>query len=170
MAACLVIVAIVAFATLLFYLPRAIGRGAAKVMFKNANAKAMDEIYTITSFTAPAEPTAVQHAVDEHLGLAHDIPPVLGKLHISEARDNRLRIALGSKLGTEWTGVATFHPDDSGGTTGTYQVTNWTLHDGVVQSTKLVDGMARIREQIAAAVTEQGGTTQSHLAPATQRK
>jgi len=27
-----------------------------------------------------------------------------------------------------------------------------------------------IREQIAAAVTEQGGTTQSHLAPATQRK
>jgi len=95
-AAFLVIVAIVAFATLLFYLPRAIGRGAAKVMFKNANAKAMDEIYTITSFTAPAEPTAVQHAVDEHLGLAHDIPPVLGKLHISEARDNRLRIALKS--------------------------------------------------------------------------
>lgn len=170
MAASLVIMVIVAFATPLFCRHRDIGRAAAKVMYKNANAKAMDEIYTITSFTAPAKPTAVQRAVDEHLGLTHDTPPVLGKLHISEARGNRLRIALGSKLGTEWTGVATFSPADSGGTTGTYRVTNWTLHDGVAQATKLVGEMARIREQIAAAVTDQGGTTQSHLAPATQRK
>jgi hypothetical protein len=166
----LVIMAIVAFTALWYYLPRSIGRGAAKVMYKKTNAKAMDEIYTIMSFTAPAEPAALQRAVDEHLGLAHDIPPVLGKLHISEISTDRIRVALGSKLGTEWTGVATFHPDTSGGTTGTYQVTNWTLHDRVVQSTKLIDGMTRIRERIAAAVTDQGGSTQSHLVPATQRK
>lgn len=170
MATFIILVVIVAFVAASYYIPRALGRGAAKVMYKNTNARALDEIYTVTSFTAPVAPAAIREAIDKHLALGHDVPPVVGQLHISEIRPDRLRVALGSRFGTEWTGAATFGPDTSGGTTGTYRVTNWTLHDGVIPSAKLTEGMTRIREQIAAAVTDQGGATRTHLVPAAERK
>ena len=170
MATFLILLAIVAFVAAYYYIPRALSRGTAKVMYKNTNARGLDEVYTVTSFTAPVAPAALQRAIDTHLALPHNVPPLLGNLHVSEIRDDRLRIALGNKLRTEWTGVATFGPDTSGGTTGTYRVTHWTLHDGVIQSSNLTEGMTRVRDQITTAITDEGGAARTHLVPAAERK
>ncbi len=122
------------------------------------------------TFTAPARPEVVRQAVDARLDLPHDPPPLVGRLHIAESRPDRLRVALGSRVGTEWTGAATFRPDSSGGTTGSYRVTQWADQDSVLRSARLVDGMRQVREQIAAAVGDQGGSTTNRLVPASERR
>ncbi|MHB1491366.1 MAG: hypothetical protein ACYCTH_12875 [Cellulomonas sp.] len=166
----LVIIGMAVFIWLWYYIPRLINRGASKVIYKNTNANALDEIHTVLTFTAPMEPVALQRVVDEGLGLPHDVAPILGRVHVGESRPGALRVTLGSKINTEWSALALFRLDASGGTTGTYQVTNWTLRDGVVKSKELTAGMARIREKIGDAITRHGGSIEHHVVPVGERK
>lgn len=129
----------------------------------------VDETTTVLAFIAPTSPEAVRQALEEQLALPHEVPPVVGAMHISESGDDLLRVALGNQLGTEWAGVAAFRPDGAGGTSGTYRVTHWTAHEGVVQSTRITARMRDVRECVTAAVASQGGTSQVRCRPATGR-
>lgn len=166
----LVLAGIVAVVVAIQYIKKGISHGAAKVIYKNTNAKGVDEIYTVLLFTAPSGPETVCRAVDARLALPHEVPTLVGKMYISESRPDLLRVALGNKFGTEWTGAAAFESDGAGGTAGTYRVTNWTTHDGVIQSSGITSRMREAREQIAEAVASQGGTSQAHIVPVSRRK
>ncbi|WP_024285979.1 hypothetical protein [Cellulomonas sp. KRMCY2] len=166
----LVLIGIVAVVVAIQYIKKGISHGAAKVIYKNTNSKGVDEIHTVLTFAAPSPPESVCRAVDARLALPHEVPTLVGKMHVSESRPDLLRVALGNKLGTEWSGAAAFEPDGAGGTVGTYRVTNWTTHDGVIQSSGITSRMREVREQIAEAVTSQGGTSQTHLVPVGMRK
>jgi len=157
-----------AMATLVRHMRNRIGHASARVMFRNTHAQGVEEIHTILSFAASVDPAVIQRAVDEQLGLPHGAPPVIGKMHVSETRTGVLRVALGSKIGTEWTGAATFQSDGCGGTMGTYRVTNWTVSDRFIPSTQLTEGMRRVREQIATVVAAQGGRSQTLIFPDTE--
>lgn len=171
MAGFLGLLALIAFGVGWYYLRRGINRGVSKVLYKNTNARAMDEVWTELTFTAPDPPEVVQARIVATLGLPVEAPPVIGKLYLAGQDTGRIEVRRGSKIGTEWSGRAGFTPAAGGGTSGVWTVTQWTLRDGVVQSNGIINDMAGMREAIAAAVVRQGGTCSVRvLAPAERTK
>lgn len=166
----LILVALFALGWVIMRIRRAANRGIAKALYKNTNAKAMEEVHSVLSYSSPAQPESVQAAVEAGLGIEREIPGFAGKLHIRESRPGHVQVALGSKLGTEWVGLVTFTEGSDGGTSGRYEVTNWTLHDGVISSGKIVEQMRSIRERITAALVSTGGSVQVDVVPAPSRK
>jgi hypothetical protein len=134
-----------------------------------AGATGIDEVFTVLCFTAPAAPAATQAAVDQYLDLPHEVPTVTRAMHVSESRPDCLRIALGCRVGTEWSGVATFQADNAGGTTGTYRVTSWSSPDRDLPTNSLTEGMGLVRERLVAAIAAQGGRSQLRSVPVTDR-
>ncbi|OJV78499.1 MAG: hypothetical protein BGO37_07170 [Cellulomonas sp. 73-92] len=169
MAGFLGLVALIAIGVGWYYLKRGVNRGVSKVLYKNTNARAMDEVWTELTFTAPGAPEVVQARVVAALALPVEAPPVVGRLYLAGQDTGRIEVRRGSKIGTEWTGRAGFTPAAGGGTSGVWTVTQWTLRDGVVQSNGIIQDMAGVREAIAAAVTAAGGTCSMRVLPAAER-
>jgi hypothetical protein len=169
MAGFLGLLALIAFGVGWYYLKRGVNRGVSKVLYKNTNARAMDEVWTELTFTAPAAPEVLQARVVAALSLPVEAPPVIGKLYLAGQDNGRIEVRRGSKIGTEWSGRAGFTPAVGGGTSGVWVVTQWTLRDGMVQSDGLTKDMAGVREAIAAAVTAAGGTCSARVLPEAER-
>jgi len=164
-----IIAVVVGWVWLRMKISRGINRGVSKVLYKNTNARGLDEVWTELKFTAPGTPQEVQVALVSALALPTEVPPVIGKLYLAAQSAGGIVVRRGSKIGTEWTGQATFTPAAAGGTSGVWTVTHWTLHDGVIQSDGIIKDMAGMRQRIEAAVTRIGGTCTTRVLPELER-
>lgn len=154
----------------IYYIRKGMAHGVSKVLYRNTNARAMDEVWTQLAYTASGEPAEVQRAVIAALALPTTPPTAfVARTHLASQAPGRVQIEFGNKMQSQFAGVATFAAAPGGGTSGRWEVGRWTTHDGVVESPAVVEAMVAIRTGIADAVQAAGGTATVRLVPQAER-
>lgn len=166
----LVVVVLIAVSVGVYYTRKSVNHGLAKAMYGKTNARALDEIWTTLTYTAPADPVAVQRAVTERLVLSTD-PPVafVAKTFLVADKPGSLVVAFGNKAQRQGVGSASFQAAEGGGTVGRWTVGSRTTHDGVVHAQSVIDAMTTVRSGTAAAVADTGGSSTVRMAPPNER-
>ncbi len=164
------VVLLVALAVGIYYIRKGMAHGVSAVLYRGTNARAMDEVWTRLSYTAPGTPAEVQSAVVAALALPTTAPTAfVARTHLASQSPGRLQIEFGNKMQSQFAGVATFTAAPDGGTTGAWEVGRWTTHDGVVDSSAVVDAMAAVRTGITDAVQAAGGDATVRVVPQAER-
>lgn len=166
----LVLLLVVGLVVGLHYMNKGVRHGVSHALYHNTNARALEEVWTTLTYTAPGTPAELQRAVVAKLGLTGPPTAFVARTYVAAETQGRLQLGFGNKMQSQFTGVATFVVAPAGGTAGTWEVARWTTHDGVIESKAVIDAMVSLRTGIADAVQAAGGSATVRVVPQVDRK
>jgi hypothetical protein len=110
-------------------------------------------------FTARASIEQVRNAALSTVKVAPTVPTIIMDAYVKEATDNYILYCYGNRINPDFfRAVLQFHPVD-GGVSGSWDIVNWTLGDGVVEGQSV---MKRLIADINTALAKVDPSTRLH--------